>query len=129
MNRQLVYTGGGAFESIKALHGQRLMALLAALLLVVQGCGGSEGQLQEVESTPVVAAPTEPETPFEVELQNPTQFAVTVTAAADFSSGAHTVIEVVPPCQARNNLVPTVSYLSAACQGRFFLPHRAVSEG
>jgi hypothetical protein len=97
-----LHARGGAFESIKALHGQRLMTLVAALLLLVQGCGGSEGQAQEFEP------------------QKPTQFAVTVTAAADFSSGAHSVIEVEPPRQARNNLAPTISDLSTACQGRFF---------
>jgi hypothetical protein len=96
------------------------MVVLAMSLLVLQGCGGSDDPPQQVESASVLTAPSGPETPPETEQQNPTQFAVTVTAAADFGSGAHSVINVEPPRLVRNNLVPTVSDLSAACHGRSF---------
>lgn len=102
MNKMFLHPGGCAFEWIKARHGRRLMVVVATLLLVLQSCSDSEGQAQVVEP------------------QKPTQFAVTLTAAADFSSGAHSVIEVESPHQARNSLVPTISDLSAASQGRFF---------
>ncbi len=48
------------------------------------------------------------------------RFAVTVTAAPDFSSGATSVIAAEPPRTARNELVPTVSDLAVACHGRYF---------
>lgn len=119
---------GGSFAPMKFLAAKGIMAFLMMSLLVLQGCGGSDDASQESESTAVDTTPSAPETPSsetdmpssDSEGQNLTQFAVTVTAAPDFSSGAHSVIDVEPPRMARNNLVPTVSDLSAACEGRFF---------
>lgn len=51
------------------------------------------------------------------------QKAVVVTAAADYSSGAHSVINVDPadgPKDYTNNLAPTVSDLTIVAQGRYF---------
>lgn len=74
-----------------------------ALTAILCGCNSSEVVLQ-------ISVPTE----------KSTQFAVVVTAAADFTSGAHSVINVNPPRVAQNKLVPTISDLSVACHGRFF---------
>ena len=49
-----------------------------------------------------------------------TQFAVTVTAAPDFASGATSVINVEAPRAAQNNLRPTISDLAVDCDGRNF---------
>ena len=51
------------------------------------------------------------------------QKAVVVTAAADYSSGAHSVIDVNPvggPRTASNNLLPTISDLAVAAHGQYF---------
>ena len=52
-----------------------------------------------------------------------TQTAVIVTAAADWSSGAHSVVSVDPvggPRQAQNNLNPAGSDLTVAARGNYF---------
>lgn len=122
------YSRRGLFALVNLLAAKAFMALVILSLLVLHGCGSSDDPSPEVESTSVDTTTSEPETPSSATDtpssgslgQNSTQFAVTVTAAADFSSGAHSVIDVAPPRMARNNLVPTVSDLTAACHGRFF---------
>ncbi len=76
-------------------------ACLAASLFLA-GCGGDGG-----------GGATTPEPQVQ-------RFAVTVTAAPDFSSGATSVISADPPRTARNNLKPTISDLAVACHGRYF---------
>lgn len=75
---------------------------LLAAVLMLSACGG-EGD--------GAGSPPQPQ----VE-----RFAVTVTAAPDFSSGATSVIHADPPRTARNALVPTISDLAVACHGRYF---------
>ncbi len=77
---------------------------LSALVLIgaLSACGGGGGG-----SNPAGAA-------------SGTEYAVTVTAAPDFSSGATSVINTDPPRLARNDLVPTLSDLAVACQGDAF---------
>jgi hypothetical protein len=49
-----------------------------------------------------------------------TEYAVTATAAPDFSSGATSMINTDPPRLARNELRPTGSDLAVACHGSAF---------
>jgi hypothetical protein len=49
-----------------------------------------------------------------------TEYAVAVTAAPDFASGATSVINTDPPRLARNDLLPTISDLAVACHGDAF---------
>lgn len=78
---------------------------LPALVLMgaLSACGGGGGSNDTAAGTP-----------------SGTEYAVTVTTAPDFSSGATSLIHVDPPRLARNELVPTVSDLAVACQGDAF---------
>ncbi|MEA3410225.1 MAG: hypothetical protein U9R74_01645 [Pseudomonadota bacterium] len=77
------------------------LVLTAPLAIVACNDGGG--------ATPVAPLPPEPG-----------QFAVTVTAAPDFGSGATSIADVEPPRDAINNLAPTISDLGVACHARFF---------
>ncbi|MEN8132925.1 MAG: hypothetical protein ABFS45_22660 [Pseudomonadota bacterium] len=92
---------GSTSITARLRRGGGLPVMVAALIL--SGCGSADN------SIPATIVPNKGG-----------QFAVTVTAAADFSSGAHSVINVGAPRMAQNNLAPTTSDLGAACEGRFF---------
>lgn len=88
--------------SITASLGRGVGLPIMAAALILSGCGSADN------SIPATIVPNKGG-----------QFAVTVTAAADFTSGAHSVINVDAPRMAQNNLVPTTSDLSLACEGPF----------
>ncbi len=48
------------------------------------------------------------------------QKAVVATVSPDWSSGAHSIINVQPPRTAQNNLVPTISDITVAAYGKYF---------
>ena len=85
--------------------------LLLAPLLLFSACGADGGSGESSASGTSSSAETTPTT---------TQFAVTVTAAPDFASGATSVINVAPPRLAQNNLTPTISDLAVDCNERHF---------
>ena len=60
------------------------------------------------------------DSPFVPPPSEPRQFAVTVTAAPDFGSGATSVADAEPPRDATSNLASTISDLAVACHGRYF---------
>ncbi|MCP4406421.1 MAG: hypothetical protein GY807_01385, partial [Gammaproteobacteria bacterium] len=89
-------------SSITAILGRGVGLPVMVAALILSGCDSADN------SIPATIVPNKGG-----------QFTVTVTAAADFTSGAHSVINVDAPRMAQNNLVPTTSDLSLACEGRF----------
>ncbi|MCD6352773.1 MAG: hypothetical protein J7M06_00985, partial [Proteobacteria bacterium] len=56
----------------------------------------------------------------QTENYSPTQFAVVATVAADWSSGAHSLIPADKPRIAQNNLLPTISDIGMAAYEKYF---------